>query len=238
MKKLIAMLVSCMMLGCTFVACGKTDSSSEKETASTTASSEDKTTEASDEKTTEDSTEESSEKETEAETEAETENKGGDKGSLEENILGKWESKKMIMEGMELTEFFGMPISAMMHLTIEKDGKCTFASPIDEENAGDIACTWTITGTDSLKIEINEPSDEEEEEPINLKYKDGKLIIVEGEDESTGSIIVEKVDKFTEFDAEKWAEDMQNALGTLDIEINTDDVNIDFDIDLEEDTEE
>lgn len=234
MKKLIAMLVSCMMLGCTFVACGKTDSSSEKETASTTASSEEKTTEVTEKVTVEASTEGTSEKETEAE----TENKGGDKGSLEENILGKWESKKMVMEGMELTEFFGMPISAMMHLTIEKDGKCTIASPIDEENSGDIACTWTITGTDSLKIEINEPSDEDEEEPINLKYKDGKLIIAEGEDESAGSIIVEKVDKFTEFDAEKWAEDMQNALGTLDIEINTDDVNIDFDIDLEEDTEE
>lgn len=232
MKKLIAMFVSCMMFGCTFVSCGKTDSSSEKESASTTASTEEKTTEASTNAVTEASTEASSEKTTEAETEAKTENKGGDKGSLEENILGKWESKKMVMEGMEMTEFFGMPLSAMLHLVIEEDGKCYVESPMDATE--NYECTWTITGTDSLKIEVNEPSDESEEEPMNLTYEDGKLIIAEDADAASGSIIMEKVDEFTEFDAEKWAEDMQNALSTLDIEINTDDLDIDFDIDTEE----
>lgn len=227
MKKIIAMLVSCMMLGCTFVSCGNKDSSSENESASTTASAEDKTTEASEEKTTESSTEETSEKETEEKTQAETEDKTEDKGSnnssLEENILGKWESKKIVMEGMEMTEFFGMPVSAMMHIVIEEDGKCFVESPMDETEK--VECTWTITGNDSFKIEINEPSDEDEEEPINLTYKDGKLIIAEGEDAASGSIIVEKVDEFTEFDAEQWAEDMQNALGTMDIEFDENVIN-------------
>lgn len=228
MKKIIAMIVSCMMLGCTFVSCGNKDSSSEKEAASTTASAEDKTTEASEENTTEDSTEETSEEETEEKTESETEDKtedkGSDNGSLEEKVLGKWESSKLVGEGIELTEFMGLPVSAMLHMEFKKDGICTFESPMDETEK--IECDWKVTGENTFTVDI--PEEDGTVTAQIFEYKDGILIVSDPDagDANTG-IHLKSVDEFSEFDMEKWAEDMQNALSTMDIEFDEDDINFD-----------
>lgn len=228
MKKIMAFLLGCTMIGCTFTACGKdnddddssaksTSSSESTEDSSEKESAEKKTTEASadNEKTTEASTEASSEAKTttDAKTEAPTEDNGGSSegGNLETDVIGKWEASKMVAQGMEMTEFMGLPMHALMHIEIQPNGKCSVASPIDEEESQN--GTWKISGKDTVSIDF--PDENGESDAQEFKYKNGTLVASETENGETVEIHLKKVDKFSEFDLEKWQQDMQNSLGGM-----------------------
>lgn len=229
MKKITAFLLSCIMIGCTFTACGKDnddDDSSAKKTSSSESTedstemttSKKKTTEASteDKKTTEASTEASSEnkKTTEAKTEASTEDQGGSNqgGNLETIVIGKWEASKMVAQGQEMTEFMGIPMHALMHIDIQPNGKCILTSPMSEEEESQNG-TWKISGNN--KVVIDFPDEDGESDSEEFQYKDGALVASETEDGETVEVYLKKVDKFSEFDLEKWQQEMQNAFGGM-----------------------
>lgn len=237
MKKITALLLSCMMIGCTFTACGKdnddddssakstsssesTEDSTEKTSSEKNTTEDKKTTEASteDKKTTEASTEASAEASsenkitTEAKTEVPTQNQGGSNdGNLEKNIIGKWEASKMIAQGTEMTEFMGVPMHALMHIEIQPNGKCVLTSPMDEAEAQN--GTWKVSGKD--KVVIDFPDEDGESDSEEFQYKNGTLVASETEDGETVEIHLKKVDKFSEFDFEKWQQEMQNSLGGM-----------------------
>ena len=204
MKKITAILLSCMMIGCTFTACGK-DKDDDDSSAKSTSSSE----------STEDSTENtSSEKKTteDSKSEVPTQNQGGSNdGNLEKNIIGKWEASKMVAQGQEMTTLMGIPMHAIMHIDIQPNGKCVLTSPMDDEEAQN--GTWKISGKD--KVVIDFPDENGESDSEEFQYKNGALVASETEDGETVEIHLKKVDKFSEFDFEKWQQEMQNSLGGM-----------------------
>lgn len=220
LKKITAFLLSCMMIGCTFTACGKDDGDDDdsgKKSTSSSESAEDTSDEdSSEEDTTEDSTgkttsKKTTEKTTEAKTEATTKDNGGSEdGELEELVIGKWEATKMVSNGTEITDFMGLPMYALMRIEFNDDNMGVISTPMEDTTEN---FTWFVGEDNTVSvITVDEDGITEQE---NCKYSNGTLTFSESEDGQTLEIHLKKVDKYTDFDMEKWQQDMQNAFGGM-----------------------
>lgn len=115
---------------------------------------------------------------------------------------GKWEADYMSMEGTNITNMLGVPLSALFRFEIDGGGKVTWVSAVDNniiQNANsnrDI--TWKETKTDVIEFKVTDITGKEDTETMELHYRDGKLVI-----EADGSAIyLKKVDEFTPIDAD------------------------------------
>lgn len=209
-----------MMIGCTFTACGNDDDDDDdsgKKSTSSSESTEDTSDEdSSEEDTTEDTTKKTTskkttEKTTEAKTEASTKDNGGSEdGDLKELVIGKWEATKMVSNGTEITDFMGLPMYALMRIEFNDDNVGVISTPMEDTTEN---FTWIVGEDNTVSvITVDEDGITEQE---NCKYSNGTLIFSESEDGQTLEIHLKKVDKYTDFDMEKWQQDMQNAFGGM-----------------------
>lgn len=121
----------------------------------------------------------------------------------ESKFVGKWQCVKLVSEGSEITDLLTMPMSVLMHLTIENDGSFIMESPIDESSSGN--GTWTENG-DVLTVVFDITDQDKASSDFNdgdniqiLEYRDGQLV-AKGES-SSDEFILEQVDEFDNYDS-------------------------------------
>lgn len=215
MKKLLALLVACTAITCSFVSCGDSESESSSVSDSASVSEESSEEESSEEETTE-------EEEETTEEESEDSEESSDEDSAEEvekttheyiedgdptPFLGKWECEKMVIEGEEMTDLMGIPVYAVFQLEIKDDftavmGEST-AEMSDAEEA--IVYTWGIVSETEIEI-VNDLGD------AMMLTLDGDYLVgtEEGFDEQ---IYLAKVDDFTPFDFEEFMSQFETSEG-------------------------
>lgn len=110
-------------------------------------------------------------------------------GGSEDAFVGKWECKEMKMEGMTISdEFMGIPVAAMIQVEF-KDDKTGVATAMGEEEG---KFDWEADG-DKVTVEIDGEK--------TTFTKDGDLITMTSPDDDSQTVVLQKVDNFTEFDA-------------------------------------
>lgn len=126
----------------------------------------------------------------------------------ESKFVGKWQCIKLVSDGSEITDLHSMPMSVLMHLTIDDDGSFVMESPIDETSSGN--GTWTENG-DVLTITFDITEQDEASPDFNkgdniqlLEYRNGQLV---AKDESSDEFILEKVTEFDNYDSLVLGED-------------------------------
>ena len=124
MKKLLALLIACTAIICTFASCGD----KEKESSVSGESS------VSEESVEEETTEKTTHEYIDADATA---------------FLGKWECEKIIVDGEELADFMGIPIYAMFQFDIKDDGK---AYTSDYAPSGVIEYKWGMISETEIEI--------------------------------------------------------------------------------------
>jgi len=230
MKKLLAVLVSCMAITCSFASCGSDSEGTETNNNSSSQQSTQATTEAQTEAETEAETEEDT---TEAETEEDTdsdeeegtqvETKPAYDGEVDESLfLGKWEADKLVDGEEELSDMSSIvgaeiPVAVVYQFEFKEDGTVgmadsfmSLASSMSGEEVDMPEYTWTITGEDEIQVYC-----EEENEVIFFTLKDDMLV---SEDDDGMSIYLKKVDEFTEFDYDEFMNNMMAQDGETDEE--------------------
>ncbi|MCR5729080.1 MAG: hypothetical protein K6G20_01820 [Ruminococcus sp.] len=155
----------------------------------------------------------------------------GKSSKADNKYVGKWETEKIVQDGYEYTDFFGIPVAVMMQFDLKEDGTCTIdemlASQSDEPV--DIKGTWKADGDKvTIKAEkTNSDSSDKENESneLELEYKDGKLQAISEEEGKKFEYYLVKVDKFTEYD-------LESAVGGL-----SDNSSYEFDFDTDDSDE-
>lgn len=142
--------------------------------------------------------------------------KNKDKKS-DSKFVGNWQSTKLISDGTEMTEFFGIPLNSLVHLVVEDNGKCKIESPLDPDTSE--KGTWEEDG-DKLTVTF-ELSDEDSEDSSDntqvLEYKDGNLVFSADEVGVEGELILEKVEEFATFNMDEWKDSLQQSFGDIDL---------------------
>lgn len=146
--------------------------------------------------------------------------KDDDDKEKKNKFIGKWECDDLLVDGDSSTKdlvtgMLGMPLNVLIQITIEEDGKAEMSSPLfelEEAEGTEMEVSWKEL--DDNKMELKVAADGEEE-VLEFEYKDDKLISVMEEDGSVTEMYLVKVDEFTEFDMEKWEQDMQDSFGSL-----------------------
>ncbi len=108
-------------------------------------------------------------------------------------FIGNWECEKLEVDGEEVTDYDGLPVSVMFQIVIEKDGTAYIAAQIYSETSEEPPkFTWGAVDENSIELV------DEYDNIMLLTLKDGKLI---GTEEGfSEKLTLKKVDKFTEFD--------------------------------------
>lgn len=137
--------------------------------------------------------------------------------SSDSKFVGNWQSTKLISDGTEMTEFFGIPLNSLVHLIVEDNGKCRIESPLDSDESEE--GTWEEDG-DKLTV-VFELSDDDSKDPSDntqiLEYKDGNLVFSAKEVGVDGELILEKVEEFATFDMDEWKDSLQQSFGGIDL---------------------
>lgn len=146
--------------------------------------------------------------------------KDDDDKEKKNKFIGKWECDDLLVDGDSSTKdlvtgMLGMPLNVLIQITIEEDGKAEMSSPLfelEEAEGTEMEVSWKEL--DDNKMELKVAADGEEE-VLEFEYKDDKLVSVMEEDGSVTEMYLVKVDEFTEFDMEKWEQDMKDSFGSL-----------------------
>ena len=146
--------------------------------------------------------------------------KDDDDKEKKNKFIGKWECDDLLVDGDSSTKdlvtgMLGMPLNVLIQITIEEDGKAEMSSPLfelEEAEGTEMEVSWKEL--DDNKMELKVAADGEEE-VLEFEYKDDKLVSVTEEDGEVTEMYLVKVDEFTEFDMEKWEQDMQDSFGSL-----------------------
>ena len=146
--------------------------------------------------------------------------KDDDDKEKKNKFIGKWECDDLLVDGDSSTKdlvtgMLGMPLNVLIQITIEEDGKAEMSSPLfelEEAESTEMEVSWKEL--DDNKMELKVAADGEEE-VLEFEYKDDKLVSVMEEDGSVTEMYLVKVDEFTEFDMEKWEQDMKDSFGSL-----------------------
>lgn len=146
--------------------------------------------------------------------------KDDDDKEKKNKFIGKWECDDLLVDGDSsakdlLTGMLGMPLNVLIQITIEEDGKAEMSSPLfelEEAEEAEMEVSWKEL--DDNKMELKVAADGEEE-VLEFEYKDDKLVSVMEEDGEVTEMYLVKVDEFTEFDMEKWEQDMKDSFGSL-----------------------
>ncbi|MDE5584111.1 MAG: hypothetical protein K2J08_10460 [Ruminococcus sp.] len=209
MKKLLALLVACTAITCSFASCGEKEEDSASDSLVISDESSEESSE--EEETTEESTEEIEEDTTEAVEKTTYQYiEDGDPTPF----LGKWECEKMVIDGNEMTELMGIPVYVVFQLEIKDDFTAVMAESatemIDAESA--ITYTWGIISDTEIEI-VNETGDS------MLLTLDGDYLVgtEEGYEEQ---IYLTNVDEFTPFDMEEFMNSLE--MPELDEDVTTD----------------
>lgn len=208
MKKLIALLIACTAMTCSFVSCGD---EKEESSVSDVSVSESSTDDSSDDSVEEDTSEEETEEATEETTEESVEVTTIEKTTHEyiedadkTAFLGKWECEKLIVEGEEMTELMGMPLYAIFQLEVREDGTAVMAESLTEYSDSEEAVIYTWGVVSETEMEIVDADNNAMLFTISGDYLVGTE---EGYDESLYLI---KVDEFTPFDFESFVNDFES----------------------------
>lgn len=146
--------------------------------------------------------------------------KDDDDKEKKNKFIGKWECDDLLVDGDSSTKdlvtgMLGMPLNVLIQITIEEDGKAEMSSPLfelEEAEGTEMEVSWKEL--DDNKMELKVAADGEEE-VLEFEYKDDKLVSVTEEDGEVTEMYLVKVDEFTEFDMEKWEQDMKDSFGSL-----------------------
>ena len=117
----------------------------------------------------------------------------------DEKFVGNWEASKMVCNGTTITELAGVPIGAMMRFELKSDGSANWMSPIESVNdpsEDGVNAKWKSTDENNAELKVSVPNQEDNE--MELEYRDGKIVI------NTDGVetYLEKVDEFSEVDAD------------------------------------
>lgn len=195
MKKLIALLIACTAMTCSFVSCGDED---EESSANDTSVFESSTDDSSDDSIEEDTTEEI-EEELEEVTEENIEVTTVEKTTHEyiedadkTAFLGKWECTKLVVDGESLTELAGLPIYSVFQYDLLDDGTVELPDSLMEiaDSENPVTYTWEQSSDNEIEIIGSNGSS------ISFTLQDGQLVNIEGTEE----IYLDKVAEFTYFD--------------------------------------
>lgn len=196
MKKLTALLFACMMMTCTFTACGDTDDDgddSKKSTSSSESTTDDE----------DDETEPTTKKKKPSTTEAEE--KTSEDDAEDSEFIGKWECIKIVEDGEVFEgEMNGVSIRSAFRLEADNDGTGYIESLGEKLNF-----EWEKKGKN--KIEILDDEDDTTVFTIN-----GNKMIC-GEDGM--ELTFEKVKKFSDVEATTEDNGGNNTSGKIDSKI-------------------
>ncbi|WP_295084936.1 hypothetical protein [Ruminococcus sp.] len=116
--------------------------------------------------------------------------------------IGKWEATGLTVNGETTEQFLGIPLGALFRFEIEDNGKVTWKSAVNNDiinNANEnTEIKWKEIEADVLQFTVKDLTGKNEPETMNLKYRDGKLVV----EENGSSIDLAKVDEFSEIDSD------------------------------------
>lgn len=191
MKKLISILMSCMLITSAFASCGS-DGGSDSDSASKGSISglfddEEDTTEADDDDDDEDTT--TAKKTTKGKTTKEATTEADDDESDSE-FVGKWELVKIEDDGEEYTEQGGVSLRSFIRVEFDEDGNGKY---MNTESGETIKFTWDEKSSSKVHA-LDEDGDDTE-----FIIKSGYLVVAD--DEDTDFIMYfEKVTKYTDYE--------------------------------------
>ena len=166
MKKFICSTLVLVFIAASMVSCGDTK---EKESAS--AAKEEST------------------------TSAETTTEAAESKSAE-GAIGKWQCEKLVVDGEEMDNFFGIDAYALFQIELKDGNKGTFYSVLYSEDAKPQEIEWENKG-DKIQLISKEVFDEDE---VFFVEENGKMILNlsdEGDEEESSAVLA-KVDEFKE----------------------------------------
>lgn len=116
-----------------------------------------------------------------------------------EDIVGKWECTFYSADGESFSdEIYGMPLNALFQMEISDDNTLQMRVGGSDEDAEITDYTWEIDGNGQILLYY---ADDGEFQAV-AEMNDGELFIEEG----TDAMHYKKVDKFTEFDWDTFAD--------------------------------
>ena len=131
--------------------------------------------------------------------------------SATDDYLGNWECEKIVDAQGETTDVFGVPLYAMMQLSIKDDGTGLLGSGVGTEEENAQPFNWTF---EDGQIKLD--SGEDDTTPATAFITDGKLAITD--DGPYQILYFTKVDEFTEFDWDSFYESMNIGTETENAE--------------------
>lgn len=184
MKRLTAILLSCMLITCSFASCGKDDDDSDSKSGKATTSSVEEDESSTDD---EDDTDDEDSTDDEEKTTGKKKKKSKESETDIDEFVGKWEAFKVEDEDGEVyeDEYMGTPISSLMKLEIFDDGTLTLKTYGNKDEDFD----WEDEGDGSLSI----VGLDDETSYLSVD-EDGNLVVEETDD----TVYFKKVKKFTE----------------------------------------
>lgn len=195
MKKLLALLIACTAITCTFASCG--DKEKESSVSGESSVSEES---AEEETTTEETAVSENSEEIELLTEPEThEYIDADPTAF----LGKWECEKIVVDGEEMADLMGMPIYASYQYDIMEDGTAGLSESLMAimTEADAVEYTWGLISEEEIEIAGNNGS-------VIQFTLDGDYLVSRMSEQNT-EIYLKKVDEFTEFDFQAYVDNYE-----------------------------
>lgn len=119
---------------------------------------------------------------------------------IESYVIGKWETARIINDGTEISDLMGIPIGAVIQIEIKENGEAEYGSLLLTDTEKE-ACSWIVASDTSIEIT-------DIVGPLEFELKDGMLYSVE---HGTSEYYFVKVDKFTEFEMEKWESELRQS---------------------------
>lgn len=124
-----------------------------------------------------------------------------------DDLEGKWECEYMEVNGVQMTDFMGIPVAAMMQLEFKDGGKGVITGNSNGGNAEVKEFTWSTSG--------NKCTVTAEGQGIDFELKDNRLVAEVSNGEESEKISLKKVKKFTEFDFDALKDSLGQLIGDM-----------------------
>jgi predicted small secreted protein len=111
------------------------------------------------------------------------------------DYVGKWECSEIEMDGEKSDNLWGADVNTLFQIELAENNKGTFFSfltTLVQPEPFDL--TWEDSGNDEIIMNIDQA---DSDEPLTMKYSNGRMIMDQSDEYSNFIAYLDKVDEFT-----------------------------------------
>lgn len=134
-------------------------------------------------------------------------------GKYDEKFIGKWEACEMVIDGTVYTDYYGIPLNAMVQFEISDKGKGEWHSPLGEADGSQskMLINWKQKDDTSIDVTAYIESTNDSEKKFIMTLNSDKLSYSEDGVEFR----MKRVDSFTQYSKQDLTQMFSNLIYSL-----------------------